>query len=629
MGSSNSTFTNGGGLKGFYASESLPKGWYKIEYHHEWKYWFGLKTASRMIESKEFGVGDVYFVAGQSNASGYNAPEDVVNTFSSDNTNNQQTDNSITRTFNFLNNTENTAISKGLPQDGFVQLIKSGIPIYPNGIASWCWAPLGNEIANKTNTPTLFINLAKPNSSLLYDWVGFDRNNQAFRFDKNSSTTLIGKFYQTLGFYGNILGAKSVLWHQGERDSQILAGIESPDRLPSDITNKYNSYLGELIDNSRNNQTGLADLPWFVSKVSYTSRGNNNSNSCVDDATDGYKDKIFSSTLHGYQIKNGDSKVFQGVTSDFIDGDDWEGNATDFGSSTTECIRAPMQRIHFSGDWLGKLGHAWYKAITNNYSNATGKSSTQLLKSTSVGGSSGNFSFTVQTPPSGAVIFYWCKNDASINNSPSTTNNTSPSISLNIGERLICYAKDAFGRFYASQPFIRNDCSKCRPGGGDVFTISPTSQNFNTNGDTKSITITGAIYDWDLQDVPSWISDVTWNDATQQLLLTAGANNSSNNLNGVIKFVDSETGNLLTTLTISQPASNGNSPTYLTDLSYNYFTGDGYVPNKDHSIVGNNMHMGGIHPSIGQMYNKGVGTHSFMSITYNLNGQYNNRGHRR
>ncbi|MDZ7933542.1 MAG: hypothetical protein U5M51_00910 [Emticicia sp.] len=80
-------------------------------------------------------------------------------------------------------------------------------------------------------------------------------------------TEIIGKFYQTLGLYGNILGAKSVLWHQGERDSQILAGYGNP---PSNIiTNNYNAYLSELIDYSRSN-TGLTGLPWFVSKVSYT-----------------------------------------------------------------------------------------------------------------------------------------------------------------------------------------------------------------------------------------------------------------------------------------------------------------------------------------------------------------------
>lgn len=558
---SNTTFSNGGGLKGFHVTEVLDKGWYTIEFYHEWQYWFfGWKPSSRLVESKQFGIGDVYFVAGQSNASGFNQPTvDEVTTSSSDNTNNQQTDNPFVRTLSNLNDygSDNKPITRGLPKDQFIQLTKTAMPIYPNGISSWCWAPLGNEFANKTSTPTLFFNIAYPNTSLIYDWVGLNPKK-----DKNSATTLIGKFYQTLGVYGNVLGAKSVLWHQGERDSQILAGFGN---VASDVTNNYNTYLGELINFSRSN-TGLSDLPWFVSKVSYSSRGSGN-NSCISNNTDaGYQGKIFNNTLHSYQTKAGDSKVFQGVTSDFIDGDDWEGNATDFNSSTTECVRAPMQRIHFTGDWLGKLGHAWYKAINNNYTNAIGKEATQLLNLTSVTQSGNNFTFTIQTPPVTATTYYWCKNDDGINNAQTTTSNTSPSIVLSVGDRLLCYVKDNSGKFYVSQPFIRNDCSKCRPDGNNVFSISPASINFVSGGETKSIIFNGAINDWDIQNTPSWITDVSWDDINQKLNITA-SNNSSGQRSGTIEFVESGTTNIIATLTITQSATTGCTQANLSSLT--------------------------------------------------------------
>ena len=108
---SSTTFTNGGGLKGYRATELLDKGWYTVEFYHEWQFCFLFicgKPSNRMIESKEFGVGDVYFAAGQSNASGFN-DQNVDNpiTFSSQNSLNiagniiNHSNNPIVRTFPF------------------------------------------------------------------------------------------------------------------------------------------------------------------------------------------------------------------------------------------------------------------------------------------------------------------------------------------------------------------------------------------------------------------------------------------------------------------------------------------------------------------------------------------------
>ncbi len=615
---SSTTFSNGGGLKGYRATELLDKGWYTVEFYHEWQFCFLFicgKPSNRMIESKEFGVGDVYFVVGQSNASGfYELGIDEPTTFSSQNSLNiggngiNHSDNPIVRTFNVSGN----GATKGLPDaNGFVNLTKTQMPIYPNGISSWCWAPLGNEFANQNQTPTMFFNLAVPNTSLVYDWVGFPTKK-----DKNSSNEIIGQLYQTLGLYGNILGAKSVLWHQGERDSQILAGYGN---VASDVTNNYNAYLGELINFSRTN-TGLSDLPWFVSKVSYSSRGNNNSNSCVlSNTTNGYKDKYDRSDLKNYQVKNGDSKVFQGINSDFIDDDDWEGNSTNFSSSTTECVRAPMQRLHYTGDWLGKLGHAWYKAINTNYAAAQGKEATQLININSVNKSGNNFTFTVAAPPTGATIYYWCKGDAGINNSPSTTISTSPAISLNSGERVVCYAKDNTGRFYASQPYIRNDCSKCRPGGGSVFSIAPTSLNFVANVETKSINFTGNIDDWEVTNAPSWVTDVNWDDVNQKLNITV-SNNSGAYRESTIEFKEVGTGNFLASLEVKQSATTGCTQTNLSSLTPTNPAGEwqGYGTMRNNlNISGQTIMVGGYQTS------NGIGTHANSRLVYNLGGQYN------
>ncbi len=611
---SSPTFTNGGGLKGYHVTETLSKGWYTVEFYHEWQFKFLIitKTSNRLVESKQFGVGDVYFVAGQSNASGYNDNQfDNVISYSSDNSfYYQQTDNTMVRTLNILENIPQNQITRGLPKEGFMQLTKTPMYIYPNGISSWCWAPLGNELANRNGTPTLFFNIAYPNTSLIYDWIGLNP-----KYDKNSSTTLIGKFYQTLGVFGNVLGAKSVLWHQGERDSQILAGYGNN---AADVTNNYSNYLEELVNASRTN-TGLSNLPWFVSKVSYSSRGNNVVSSCtVDPSTStGYKDKYDNLNLKSYQVKNNDPNVFQGVTSDFIDDDDWEGNSTDFSNSTTECIRAPMQRIHFSGDWLGKLGHAWYKTIDENYEEVIGKEATQLLKLNSVNKSGNNFTFVIQLPPTQAATFYWCKNDFGINNALISSTNTSPSITLQPGERVICYVKDISGKFYASQPYIRNDCSNCRSG-INVFSISPTTLNFNGNSETKSISFTRANNDWDLQHIPSWVSDITWDDANQKLNISVSQNQGIAR-SDYLEFVNLGTTNVISTLNLTQSANSTCTQTNLSSLTPTNPSSEwqGYAVMKNNlSITGQTLTVAGYQTA------NGIGTHANSRIVYNLGGQY-------
>ncbi len=633
----NPTFTNGGGLKGFYAEEFLDKGWYIVEYYHEWNRLIG-GACTRLIESKEFGVGDVYFVAGQSNASGYtDNSTDNVNAVSSNNSNNQE-DNVMVRAFQIGSDQgSSNQISKGFPMGnlGFENLKKELKPIYPNGVSSWCWAPLGNEFANKNDykTPTMFFNVAFPNSSLVYDWIGLPN-----KFDKNSSTTLIGKFYQTLGFYGNIFGAKAVLWHQGERDSQIITGVEDGFLPVSSVVNNYQNHLTELIDNSRS-ITGLSDLSWFVSKVSYTSREKENPSiyaiaktpTCIAPETDtGYKGKLFSSTLHGYQQKSGDSKVFLGVNTDFLDGDNLDGNfESSFDNTTTECVRSSRQRIHFTGNYLGNLGHAWYNAITANYNSAVGKPSSKLLKLNTVTKSSNNFTFTVETPPTTAVNYYWCKNDAGINNATATSGgSTSPAITLNVGDRIMCYAKDNTGKFYASQPFIRDECKNCR-NGSSLFTTSPTSLNFISGGETKSIIFNGSFIDWDVQNIPSWITSITWNDASQQLLLTT-SNNTGGQQSGYIEFVEVGTTTVIATIPITQAASSGGGNT-CTETNLSSFTPinpeydangngiwSGWGSKHDNKSVENNtMTIGG------QQYTVGIGTHAGSTLVYNLGGQYN------
>ncbi len=457
-----------------------------------------------------------------------------------------------------------------------------------------------------------FFNTAFPDQSLVYDWVGLPNA----KHNKNSSSTLIGKFYQTVRFYGNILGAKSVLWHQGERDSQILAGYGN---VASDVTNNYTSSLDDLISSSRlNSTTGLSTLPWFVSKVSYTSRGNNNSNSCISTNTlSGYKDKYNNGNLLSYQ-NSSLTKVFQGVRSDFIDQNDPDGrNNTIFINSTTDCWRAPMQRIHFSGNSLGKLGSSWYQAINDSYYQATPQTPTVLMKLSSVSKSGSNYTLTV-TPPQGVAIsqYYWCKNDAGVNNAIQVSRSpSSNSINLNSGERVICYALSTNVRYYASQPFIATNCANCRNGSSN-FQISPSSLSFGMTAQTKTIEFTGSGDVWTLQSLPNWVSNIEWDEVNQRLTISVNANNTGTSRSGTINFYDyNHSSSILGSLNISQSASSNDIG--LTTLNPTSASAGWGSPNYNGlNVGGNDIYISGI------KYTQGIGTHAQSRITYNIPSGY-------
>ena len=72
--STNFSVLTGGIGRGVFSStynSNLSTGWYRLSIYRKWNNWFGLNTVRSIKHQVQFGVGDVYFIAGQSNASGY------------------------------------------------------------------------------------------------------------------------------------------------------------------------------------------------------------------------------------------------------------------------------------------------------------------------------------------------------------------------------------------------------------------------------------------------------------------------------------------------------------------------------------------------------------------------------
>lgn len=231
---------------------NVPGGWYKLEIR-------ALKTGS-VIETgaiNRVGVGDVFLIAGQSNAQGHTdmqylgASSEMVVT----------------------HNNGKYCSTEEIPFPAFTQLtgtVKPGV----NGRDAWCYGNLGDKLVTKNGVPVAFFNAAASGSSVS-NWRVSSENqsvthpltSQPFCStpDENTNnpgypsnyTTLNPYFFfrKSLNYYNSMFGLRSVLWHQGETDTYI-----------NTQSNTYDSLLTGVIQKSRTHYN--ANLPWVVSRVS-------------------------------------------------------------------------------------------------------------------------------------------------------------------------------------------------------------------------------------------------------------------------------------------------------------------------------------------------------------------------
>lgn len=229
--------------------------------------WYKLKVrvirngkATDSTEVDRIGIGEVFLVAGQSNARGlqnYGAPsanDDRVSCF------------------NYLNASFDP---NELPEPTFSHLNADSY-IAPYGYSAWAWGILGDQLVNRLNVPVLFYNVALEGTT-----------SRAWR----ESTTWYASNPYTGGFYTNQLpysqlrvtlrqltsltGVRAVLWHQGESDTQFSLSEQ-----------EIVSNLQQVISQSRNDAG--QNISWVVSKVSYnayTSKAVTNAQTTVINTT--------------------------------------------------------------------------------------------------------------------------------------------------------------------------------------------------------------------------------------------------------------------------------------------------------------------------------------------------------
>ncbi len=289
-------------------------GWYKMEVRLVYE-----NQVKANYTVNKFGVGEVFIIAGQSNAQGYKNFGNV-----------SAVDDRVQHISNYHNDTGSEQIP---PYPTFGHL-EANSNIAPFGQGSWCWGILGDLLTSRLNVPVSFINAAWE-ASTIDDWI--ESANGNVRFNVISGNVFpkgmpYANLKNSLLNYGSITGFRSIIWHQGETDTEI-----------NNTTNAYLSSLNRLINLSRSSTS--KNISWLVCRVSRF--GPTKISQQIIDAQ----------TLASSQINN----VFQGPNTDIIN-DRFDG-------------------IHFSGTGLNDFANLLNTSMNNAFfSNSNPIPASEVLK---------------------------------------------------------------------------------------------------------------------------------------------------------------------------------------------------------------------------------------------------------
>ena len=300
---------------GVFAGDLTGKGgWYNMEVRGM----NGDQQVGNVTTIERVGIGEVFVIAGQSNAQGvhYNAPNprnDRVNCVNYFYGNSYPTD-PPTPVFTLLDNYE-------------------GFWIAPRGYGSWCWGQLGDILVKRLNVPIMFFNAAFTGTAV--------RNWRESAPDGGTAISLYnGRPYEAgqpysnlkiaLQFYTRMLGLRAILWHQGEADN-----------LVNTSTSSYASDLTTVINKSR--QDFGYNIPWMVARASY---GDFLPDSPIDPAVIAGQEQV---------INTPGLNVYRGPNTDVIQ---------------VPRRRPPLNEIeglHFDYNGLVEVANAWNASLTDTF----------------------------------------------------------------------------------------------------------------------------------------------------------------------------------------------------------------------------------------------------------------------
>lgn len=263
----------------FYTTTSLSKGWYLVE----------VMLNGAVYATSKVGVGDVFVVAGQSNAQGVGCPNDPMCSWK------------LPATAGFpewiVGINANYNCTKNLPEtyDNMFSLTEAAnqyTRVGPTGNNVWCYALLGKKISDANGgMPVAFFNAASGGSSITQWYNGAQGlpapnfyTGKQFCFGLPGGSANEADYYgqpytplrSSLNYYASLYGVRAVLWHQGEADSDNNVPVNYKASSAADYQNK----LQFVINKSRTDFGATISpniLSWIVSKATISKYGPLNS----------------------------------------------------------------------------------------------------------------------------------------------------------------------------------------------------------------------------------------------------------------------------------------------------------------------------------------------------------------
>jgi hypothetical protein len=432
--------------KGFFQGKlvNAPAGWFRLEVR--------ANKGSSVLGSTsvdKVGIGDVYAIAGQSNAQGYH-------------------NGNWPYTMEGINATDERVVSHdngmycanyAIPFPEFTQ-IQATTKIGTNGKASWLWGRLGDYLIAETGVPVAFFNYGAAGSSS-QNWVESSQGLATVHpFTGQQFCSLgeendgrpwsigqpYGNFKRGLNFYNSMFGARAVLWHQGESDN-----------LLSISQSGYQNNLNHIINKSRADFS--SELPWMVARASYYS------NTAYGVVLQAQTDVIGS----GY-------KVFGGPFTDDINNN----------NSETPNSRDGIN-LHFSNPvGLTLVADGWKGAITQTNFLATADpvlANTPPVVTVTINTSNQ----AVMTVPSGYASYKWIRTDQSGNHTYEGTasEGNTRTLTKNDGGTYRCWVVASNGNLQLSAPINTNAVLNLTQNGSSCVAdayVSDLKYSFATNG---------------------------------------------------------------------------------------------------------------------------------------------------
>ncbi|MCF0068873.1 sialate O-acetylesterase [Dyadobacter sp. CY261] len=418
----------------FYVTQVISKGWYLCE----------ILFNGVVYASAKFGVGDVFIIAGQSNAqgveklnyllpSGAGIPEWVVGT-SEDKTCTKTFPASFTSMFSL--NTPDEAKRHG----------KLG----PSGNGIWAYATLGKLISDANGgMPVAFFNAATGGSSITEWKQGVDGVEAKHPYTEaqvclgyQGGSVIPSDYYglpyttlkNALNYYGSLFGVRAVLWHQGEADADLNV---SPIYKATSAAD-YQAKLLAVITKSRTD-FGSPNLTWYVSKASISKFG------------------PFNATIRTGQgnVATG-SPNLSGPDTDYVNGS---------AGAKTDIVGADRYRVdttHFyegpgSIKGLTWLANKWFPTIGSLANPVAASWVPQLTYSK-------NADWRTLTVFGNAVQYSW--SNIGINSPPVPGGNGNSLTTQDKYLGIRCYMKDATGNWHISQALNVGKYDNQREGAG-------------------------------------------------------------------------------------------------------------------------------------------------------------------